>query len=252
MQEKLTFHNSKGDKLIGVLSNPIDKTDKIVLICHGLYSNKERPTYVELQDILNEKGLATFRFDFYGQGESEGNLPDITVTELVDEVLKAVEFLRDKGYSSFGFFGGSFAGEVLLVAIPKIKDVFCLTLRCPVIDYHKLALEKYGEEGLDDWKEKGFRLMKWSDGNTTKLNYSLIEDVKKYDGFEYCKKINVPTIIVHGDKDEAAPHEHSIKASKLIPNCRLEIIKGADHHFTGPGQQEKSLKFITEFIAKHS
>ncbi|MAH42743.1 alpha/beta hydrolase, partial [archaeon] len=70
MKKKLTFQNSKGDKLVGILSDSGSKT--IVIMCHGFTSSKESGTYINLEKMLNEKGIATFRFDFYGHGESDG------------------------------------------------------------------------------------------------------------------------------------------------------------------------------------
>jgi pimeloyl-ACP methyl ester carboxylesterase len=39
----------------------------------------------------------------------------------------------------------------------------------------------------------------------------------------------VPTLIIWGDRDRIIPVEHGLRAAKLMPNSRLEIIEGAGH-----------------------
>jgi len=77
MKEKLFFKNSKGNKLCGILSS-VNK-DRIIILCHGFSSNKDTQTFPILEKIFN-KNISTFRFDFYGHGESEGKFEDITVS----------------------------------------------------------------------------------------------------------------------------------------------------------------------------
>lgn len=45
-----------------------------------------------------------------------------------------------------------------------------------------------------------------------------------------CRKIDVPTLIVHGDADASAPLELTGRqAAALIPGARLQVLKGAPH-----------------------
>ena len=85
-----------------------------------------------------------------------------------------------------------------------------------------------------------------------KLNYSFFEDAEKVSGFEAAKKIKVPALIVHGSQDKVVPVEQSRKTASLIPNCRLEIIEGADHKYSKPEDFERMLKLISEFVAGNS
>ncbi|HSH55522.1 MAG TPA: alpha/beta hydrolase, partial [Candidatus Limnocylindrales bacterium] len=44
------------------------------------------------------------------------------------------------------------------------------------------------------------------------------------------KKFTIPTLVVHGDKDQIVPFEVSgKKAHELIEGCQMEIIKGGPH-----------------------
>ena len=44
------------------------------------------------------------------------------------------------------------------------------------------------------------------------------------------RRIKVPTLLVHGDRDASAPLALTSKVTaELIPDCRLEVYEGAPH-----------------------
>lgn len=253
MKEKIYFTNSKGVKLCGILSNSTDDISKpIIILCHGFTTSKNNGTNTQLEIILNEKGISTFRFDFFGHGESEGNFAEITTSEGVDDTLRAIDYLKSLGYSKIGLFGGSFGGITGIMTASKTKDLYLLALKCPISNYKERDLFTRTKEEIEQWKSQGYKIHINGKGLKFKLNYTFFEDYDNNDGYEAAKKINIPTLIVHGDKDKNVPVEQSIKISKILPNCKLEIIEGAGHHFDEPGQFEKTLDLIVNFIVKNS
>lgn len=73
--KKVNFNNSKGNKLCGILTNPTeDKNKPIIILCHGFSSSKDSSTYTSLAESFTKHDISTFRFDFFGHGESEGIL----------------------------------------------------------------------------------------------------------------------------------------------------------------------------------
>lgn len=61
-------------------------------------------------------------------------------------------------------------------------------------------------------------------------------------------KIKTPTLIIWGTKDSYVPVKNAYKLNKLLPNSKLEIIKGGKHglHLQQP---ENLLNIIKEFLA---
>jgi non-heme chloroperoxidase len=43
------------------------------------------------------------------------------------------------------------------------------------------------------------------------------------------RAVTVPTLIVHGDKDQVNPPENAKKVAELIPGCELKLYEGAPH-----------------------
>ncbi|MBW2990960.1 alpha/beta fold hydrolase [Candidatus Woesearchaeota archaeon] len=253
MKQKLTFNNSKGQKLVGILSNPTDDRKKpMIILCHGFSSSKDAPTYTKLETMFNEKSISTFRFDFFGHGESQGKFEDITISEAVDDILNAIDFLKKQGYSKFGLIGSSFGGMASILTASKSNDLFVLGLRAPVSDYLGKIVAQITNTEINDWKKKGYTYYISSKQGKMRLNYSFFEDSENVDGYKAAEKIDIPTIIVHGDADVNVPLEQSKKTARIIPDCKLEIIKGAGHHFSNPAEAEKAVELIFDFIVKHS
>ena len=252
MEEKVYFKNSKGLKLCSILSNPTSSKEKpIIILCHGFSTSKNSHTYVRLQEILNKYQISTFRFDFFGHGESEGKFEDITISEAVDDILNAIKFLKNQGYTKIGLVSSSFGGIASLMAASKTDDLFILALKSPVSNYEEKEYATKSKEELEEWRNRGFRYYVSGDGRKLKLNYTFFEDFKNNNGYEAAKKIKIPTLIVHGDNDESVPIEQSKKTASLIENCKSEIIEGADHRYSKPEDFEKMLDLISKFIIEN-
>ncbi len=252
MNEKVYFKNSKGQKLVGILSNPTNDKDKpIIILCHGFSTNRDSGKNLNLEKIFGDKGISTFRFDFYGHGESEGKFEDITISEAVDDVLNAIKFLKEEGYKRIGLVGSSFGGISGLMAASKTNELCVLALFCPVSNYKDRDLEKKSEQELKEWKRKGYRMYVSGDGRKLKLNYTFFLDYDNNNGYKAAERVDVPTLIVHGDADESVPVKQSKKTASILKNCKLEIIKGSDHRFSKPEHFDKVLNLISEFIVEH-
>lgn len=253
MKKNLFFRNSKGRRLSAILSCPASaRKSQIVILCHGFSSSKESKTNVRLEAILNQNRICTLRFDFFGHGESDGRFEETTISKAVDDILSVIEFLNKSGYDKMGLVGSSFGGMASLIAASKTKDLIFLALKSPVSDCLSRIVVQFDEQAIQGWREKRFISVTSPNGETLRLNYSFFDDAEKVDAYASCEKIKIPTLIVHGDSDETVPLVQSQKASLLIENCRLEIIKGADHRYTRPEEFEKMLDLISGFVIEHS
>lgn len=251
MRKKLFFKNNKGDRLCGILSSPaIKKGSPVTILCHGFTTNKGRSKYVRFEEVLNRSNVATFRFDFYGHGESEGKFENITITEAADDVLNAISFLRNLGYGSIGLIGASFGGLAALIAAAKTNQLSVLCLICPVSNYIEKWKIDRTRKGLLAWKKNGFLIHTNRAGEKFKLNYTFFSDAKRNTAYKVAHRVKIPTIIIQGDLDNLL--KQSKKTAKLIKNCRLEILKGADHQFSNPRDYDKMISLAADFIIGNS
>jgi uncharacterized protein len=239
----MTFSNSSGVELSGVLSG---SGDTCVILVHGFTSSKNSSTNIELEKRFNLQGIATFRFDIFGHGDSQGDFADITLSEAKDDILQAIEYVKSKGFTKIGLVGSSFGGNASILAAGESDDLFVLVLKCPVSDYVGKMVAQTDRYPLEEWKEKGFYLYR----GERQLNYSFFADSEKIDSYEYARRIKVPTLIVHGDVDVTVPVEQSKKLVEEISNAKLEIVEGAGHRFEGE-DFDVVVGMIEEFVIKN-
>ena len=110
MMEKVSFKNSEGLELAGVLHTLEKQADSAIIISHGFCSNKDRERTVEVANLYAENGFAALRFDFGGSGESYKT--EISVGKQVDDLKLAIEFVKGTGYKKIGLQGESLGGLV--------------------------------------------------------------------------------------------------------------------------------------------
>ena len=175
-----------------------DQRKPIIILCHGFSTSKDSRTFVRLEEILNEEGISSFRFDFYAHGESKGNFEEITTSEAVDDVQNAIEFLKKSGHEKIGLVGSSFGGLASILTASQSEDLYLLALKSPVSDYKSMAHTRRSDEEIDDWKNKGYIELDSVNEERRRLNYSFYEDAEKVNAYEAARKIKIPALIVHG------------------------------------------------------
>ena len=96
MQHYCEIPTPKGT-LRGFFHKPNQDKHPVCLIFHGFTGQKTgtKFSYVQLSRMLEAKGIASFRFDFLGSGESDGNFVDMTFQDelscarvILEECLK--------------------------------------------------------------------------------------------------------------------------------------------------------------------
>lgn len=203
---------------------------------------------MRLEERLNANKISTFRFDFFGHGESDGDFASITVSEAVDDVRSAIRFVEGSGYEHIGLMGSSFGGLACILTAGRVQDLFALALKSPVSDYLGLFAVREHEWDIEIWKRKGYTAIMGAGGESLRLNYSFFADAEKMKTYPLAGRIKAPTLIVHGDRDGTVPLGQSQKACRRIPRCRLEVIQGADHVYSVPEHFEKMIRLISDFI----
>jgi pimeloyl-ACP methyl ester carboxylesterase len=66
-------------------------------------------------------------------------------------------------------------------------------------------------------------------------------------GYTRIAKINIPTLVVHGTKDQIIPFEHGMKLAEMIKGSSVLWLKDAGHIFPLPAMEDFSMKLI-EFL----
>ena len=249
--EEIIFLDSNRNKLLGTLSIP-KNAKSVVIISHGFSSNKESKLYTELETELNNLGIGTFRYDYYGHGKlycknSKYKVSkNITLTKCVNSLKAAIKFVREKGNYKIGLFGSSFGGLISLIVSSKDLDISALVLKSPVTEPINFWKERLNNKKIQEWKNKNI-LHYNENGEDFELEYNFWKDLLNYNTYNIAKNIISKTLIIHGDCDNVVPIKQSYELAKII-NTKVKEIKGANHNYETKLQKNELKKVIINFL----
>jgi len=252
MEETLKFHDRQGHGIAAILSTPDGPTPGLVVLCHGFLSGKNSTTNRTLTRLLNDRGLATFRFDFFGQGESDGPFEDLTTTLAIQQAEAALELVTARGYGRIGLVGSSFGGLVAILTTAQRREVDCLALKCPVVDFSEELRLKFGHQELARWKATDTIPNIMGGPERIRLRYAFYEDSLGRIAYEPAERITVPTLIVQGEQDDCVPLHQSRRLYEMLGGLkRLDLLPEADHQFTRGEDFRQMTSSISEWLVAH-
>ena len=236
----------------------VEGEGKPVILLHGWLASLE--TMKPLQNHLS-KYFKVYNVDIIGFGKSE--LPDnpMNTNGYGDFLNSFINTLKIEnpiliGHSNGGRTILNYAGrnlgkinKIVLIDSAGIKPkrkpsyyfkiytfklvkntVKLLPKKCDKL--REKALSKFGSS---DYKSSPEVLRKT-------MNIILNEDQRKI-----MPNINVPTLMIWGDKDTATPLEDAKKMEKLIPNSGIAVLEGAGH-FSYLDRLNQCLLILDEFF----
>jgi non-heme chloroperoxidase len=98
--------------------------------------------------------------------------------------------------------------------------------------YKDISLPFYGYNKPDAKVSQGVRDSYWRQGMQSSIiaTYECVKAFSETDFTEDLKKIEVPTLVIHGDADQIVPISDSAElSSKIVKNATLKVIPGAPH-----------------------
>lgn len=248
-QRRVVIENSHGEKLVGRLHDTGSK--ELVVFCHGLHSSKERIPMVNLAAAFERQGISAFRFDFAGNGESEGSFRYGNYRREADDLCAVVQYFRGWNYVITAIVGHSKGGNAVILYAAKCKDVHTVVNIAGRFNLERGIEGRLGKDYLQRIKQDGFIDVKNKRGTFEYrvTEESLLERLTT-DMRAVCRSIdqNCRVLTVHGSMDKMVPVEDAYEFNKIIPNHKLYIVEGADHEFTS--YQNELASIVLGFIKK--
>jgi len=118
-----------------------------------------------------------------------------------------------------------------------------------------LSAPFYGANRTDNKVSQGLRDSFWLQGMMAghKAVYDCIKAFSETDFTEDLKKIDVPTLIIHGDDDQIVPIDDSARLSaKLVKGAKLKVIPGAPHGLCSTMKDQINKELLAFFKGQQS
>ncbi|KAF1887485.1 hypothetical protein Lal_00040539 [Lupinus albus] len=246
-QHRLIIPNKHGENLVGILHD--SGTKDIVILCHGFRSSKESNTNVNLAAALGSAGISSFRFDFPGNGESDGSFQYGSYWREADDLYAITQHFHESNHVVSAIVGHSKGGGVVLLYASKYRDVKTVVNLSGRYDLKAGVEERLGKDYMERIRNEGFiDVMKKSGGFNYRVTLESLMDRLDTNMHEASLQIDKEcrVLTVHGSLDTTVPVEDAFEFAKIIPNHKLHIIEGANHSFTE--HQDVLASVVVNFI----
>ncbi|GER50605.1 alpha/beta-Hydrolases superfamily protein [Striga asiatica] len=190
---------------------------------------------VSLAFSFEREGISVFRFDFAGNGESEGSFQYGNYRREADDLRSVVEHFQKEHRHVVALVGHSKGGNAVLLYASMYNDVCTIVNISGRFDLRRGIEGRLGQDFREKIEQKGFIDVKNRKG---KIEYRVTKeslmDRLTTDTLAACRTIpqSCRVLTVHGTVDEFVQVEDAIEFDKHIPNHSLYIVKGADHEYT--------------------
>lgn len=240
MPLKISFEGHDGNILSGILHKKKKDDGSIVISAHGFGTDKNYWIIKELSKYLDKKKIASMRFDFMGVGDSQGDVKDSSMEQMVDDLNAAVRYAKERGYRKITVAGHSLGSMVAVLAAAANKDIHALMLMAPAIDIRH-AIKKR----VDTYKHtKG----EMAEVAKTKVRKEFLKNISRH-VYGEARKIKIPVLIVHGGVDRSTDIKNAKKFfGKLKTKKRFVIVKNANHHFSRKSHLDVLLKEAHKWV----
>jgi alpha-beta hydrolase superfamily lysophospholipase len=228
--------NRSNELLVGVLHEPAKPSDTLVIAAHGFRCSKERPGLIKHICLgLAREGFAAYRFDFSGNGDSEGRFEDATPRKLLNDLDSVVEHFLQK-YRRILLFGHSMGGYlcILLAAVRNVDGI--ITLGAPMHGEERF-LNQFSPEQREQLSSVGFTTISHP---TPYGNFSLtlkdvfLQELRQLLPLEAARSVHCPVLIAHGTADKIVPVSDSEELFCALQKKEMFLIGGADHVISNP------------------
>lgn len=212
------IQNPQGEQLDYAFHGDGQNKNRIVLIGHGVTGDKDRPWAVALGEALTEAGVNALRFSFSGNGQSQGEFRQSTISKEVEDLAAVINAVEQAGYKKIGYAGHSMGGAVGVIQAATDSRLKFLISLSGMVHTAQFTQVEFGDQTPDEgfmWDEKDFPLSR-----------AYVDDLTNIDTLlPLGAQIDIPWLLVHGCEDDVVP----IAESREIFNQTLTGHNDSDN-----------------------
>jgi uncharacterized OsmC-like protein/alpha/beta superfamily hydrolase len=224
---KVSFPNSSGNQLAGILDMPAGEPAAYALFAHCFTCSKNLKAATNISSSMTEAGIAVLRFDFTGLGQSEGAFEDSGFSGNVADLLSAAHWLEREHRSPEILFGHSLGGTAILQAAPSIASALAVaTIGSPSDPAHVSHLLGGADAQL---RESGVAEVQIG-GRPFRIRQEFLDDLTQHRLPETISGLRKALLIMHAPLDDVVDIENAaaLYAAALHPKSFVSL-DNADH-----------------------
>lgn len=262
-QERERIILTDGDFLDLDLSFSKEKSNKLIILLHGLEGHAQRPYVTGTAKLFNENGVDAVCVNFRGRSGEHNSLYKSYHSGATEDLEAVINHaISKKGYSEICLKGISLGANMILKYLgerdfvpQEIKSAIAISAPCSLygscIELHKIKNKLFHDRFLKDLvnslkvKQKNFpELLDLQELNSIKTLFDFdnvytskahgFKDALDYyeqsSSLQFLPNIKTPTLIINALNDSfLSPECYPVKEAKNNPNLFLEMPKFGGH-----------------------
>ena len=207
---------------------------RLWLFIHGFASHRRGEKALFFREQLQEKGEAFASLDLTGHGDSDGDLFELTMSRNLGDLDRGLRFAQKElgPFSGINLVGSSMGGLVAIWYSALNPGLIKKNLLiAPAFELAGRLILSLGPSKAQRWrKERKIHLE--TEFATFDLGYEFVEDESNYLIQNLVKRLQTPTLILHGSNDESVPCQLSRSFAARMDLVEFVEIEGGDHRLT--------------------
>ncbi len=247
--ERITFEGHSGHPLAARLDMPQGDHLGTALFAHCFTCSKDIPAARRIAGRLAAMGIAVLRFDFTGLGHSEGEFENTSFSSNVDDLIKAADYLADRGMPPGLIIGHSLGGAAVLKAAGQIDSLKAVvTIGAPFDPEHvthnfKSAISEICKEGMADV---------CLGGRPFKIAREFIEDISKAELKPAIANLKRALLVLHAPLDTVVSIDNAADIFQAAKHPKSFVtLDEADHLITKASDAEYAAGVIAAWVTRY-
>ncbi len=235
----------------------------LVVIVHGFKGFKDWGFFPWLADALCRDRAAVSRFNMSRSGIGENPdtferldlFADDTYTAQINDLLDVVSWCQKRVELPTFLIGHSRGGGVALLAAGEVPRLSGIALWNPIA-----RIDRWDEDTRARWRRDGYQdVINARTRQVMRMSTRMLDDYeahrRRLDILDAAVKLEVPLLIVHGDRDESVPPSESREIAAYAPESSVITIVKAGHTFNAihplvnvPGELSLATAVTSRFV----
>lgn len=216
------IRNASGERLDYAVHRGDEASPWMAVLGHGVTGNRDRPFLVALAEGLSAAGIPALRFSFSGNGQSEGDFRDSTISKEIEDLGAVLDALAGRRIC---YVGHSMGAAVGVLRASRDDRVGALVSLAGMVHTAAFAGREFGAQVPDEG-------CMWDEPDCP-LSSGFLEDMRRIDSVAHlASSILVPWLLVHGTTDDVVPLQDARDIhARAGDNAELVRIPEAGHVF---------------------
>lgn len=233
--------NNQGE-LLDHHFHPAALTDYLVVLGHGVTGNKDRPLLIALAEGLALRGWPCLRISFAGNGQSQGDFREATITKEIGDLQAVLAAVPDG--VQVAYCGHSMGGAVGVLTAVRDDRMRALITLSGMVETRAFCQREFGEVTPDQG-------CMWDDEECP-LSQKFIDDLHQHGNtLDAAAAIEIPWLMMHGLNDDVVPFADSEAAFAVAPQPKEFLPIAGEGHSFSEQSYPRMVETIDQWLREH-